>query len=217
MPRPRSLTPDRLAAAALAVLDRDGAAGLTMRAVAAELGMSTMALYRYVEDRDQLELLLVEAVLGAVDTSMPTDPEWTDKIKTLVDRVRMEVESHPAVVPLLLRQRHRAVGSLRWSETVAGILRAAGFDGARRVVALRGLLSYVVGALQLEHYGPLSAPGTVTIAGLPRDEFPVMADTGAHARTVSRDDEFRGGLDLLLSGLQAVSPADPGSGGPASA
>jgi AcrR family transcriptional regulator len=216
MPRPRSLSPDRLAAAALAVLDRDGAAGLTMRAVAGELGMSTMALYRYVEDRDQLELLVVESVLGTVDTSMPADPEWTDKIKTLVDRVRIEVESHPAVVPLLLRQRHRAVGSLRWSETVAEILRAAAFDGTRRVVALRGLLSYIVGALQLEHYGPLSGPGTVTIAGLSR-EFPVMADTGAHARTLSRDDEFRGGLDLLLSGLRAVSRADPGSGGPASA
>jgi AcrR family transcriptional regulator len=206
MPRPRSLSPDRLAAAALAVLDRHGATGLTMRAVATELGMSTMALYRYVEDRDQLELLVVESVLGAVDTSPPTGPLWTDKIKTLVDRVRAEVESHPAAVPLLLRQRHRAIGSLRWSETVAGILGEAGFEGARRVVALRGLLSYIVGALQLEHYGPLSGPGTATIAGLARDEFPVMADTAAHAHEVTRDEEFRGGLDLLLTGLSATQP-----------
>jgi AcrR family transcriptional regulator len=206
MPRPRSLSPDRLAAAALVVLDRDGATALTMRAVATELGMSTMALYRYVEDRDQLELLVVESVLGAVDTSPPTDPMWTDKIKTLVDRVRTEVESHPAAVPLLLRQRHRAVGSLRWSETVAEILGEAGFDGARRVVALRALLSYIIGALQLEHYGPLSGPGTATIAGLSRDEFPAMADTGAHAHAVTRDEEFRGGLNLLLTGLQTATP-----------
>jgi AcrR family transcriptional regulator len=214
MPRPRSLNPDRLAAAALAVIDRDGPAGLSMRAVASELGLSTMALYRYVDDRDQLELLVVEAILGAVDTSRPPDPAWTDQIKTLVDRVRNQVESHPAAVPLLLRQRHRAMGSLRWSETVAEILHEAGFDDARRVVALRGLLSYIVGALQLEHYGPLSGSGTVVIADLPRDQFPRMAETGARARSVGRDEEFRGGLDILLRGL-AASSVDLGPAGPA--
>ncbi|MYR02034.1 helix-turn-helix domain-containing protein, partial [Streptomyces sp. SID6139] len=71
MPRPRSLSHDQLAAAALTVLDRDGLAALSMRAVAKELGMSTMALYRYVRDRDELELLVVEFVLAAVDTGAP--------------------------------------------------------------------------------------------------------------------------------------------------
>ena len=71
MPRPRSLTPDQLASAALAVLDREGLAGLSMRAVAKELGMSTMALYRYVDDREELEGLVVERVLSAVDTTPP--------------------------------------------------------------------------------------------------------------------------------------------------
>jgi hypothetical protein len=48
MPRPRSLSHDRIAAAALAVIDRRGLAALSMRTVAAELGMGTMSLYRYV-------------------------------------------------------------------------------------------------------------------------------------------------------------------------
>ena len=39
-----------------------------MRAVAAELGMATMALYRYVSDRDALEALIVEQVLGGIDS-----------------------------------------------------------------------------------------------------------------------------------------------------
>jgi AcrR family transcriptional regulator len=65
VPRPRSLTPDQLAVAALAVIDRDGLAGLTMRAVATQLGVSTMGLYRYVRDRRELEALVVELVLGA--------------------------------------------------------------------------------------------------------------------------------------------------------
>ena len=72
MPRPRSLTPDQIAAAALAVIDRDGLDALSMRTVARQLGIGAMSLYRYVTDRDQLEDLVVDLVLGAVDISLPS-------------------------------------------------------------------------------------------------------------------------------------------------
>ncbi|GAA3931372.1 hypothetical protein [Actinoplanes auranticolor] len=42
-----------------------------MRAVAAELGLTTMAAYRYVADRDELEALIVEEVLRPLDTTPP--------------------------------------------------------------------------------------------------------------------------------------------------
>jgi AcrR family transcriptional regulator len=71
MPRPRTLTHAQVASAALAVIDRDGLPALSMRAVAKDLGMSTMALYRYVDDREELEGLVVELVLSAVDTGPP--------------------------------------------------------------------------------------------------------------------------------------------------
>ncbi|MFD0664655.1 TetR/AcrR family transcriptional regulator [Thermocatellispora tengchongensis] len=71
MPRPRSLTETEIAAAALAVIDRDGLDALSMRAVAKQLGTGTMSLYRYVEDRAQLETLVVDLVLGSVDYTLP--------------------------------------------------------------------------------------------------------------------------------------------------
>lgn len=73
MPRPRSLTTADLATAALAVLDREGLPALTMRAVAKELGMATMALYRYVRDRDELEVLVADQVFAAIDTALPEE------------------------------------------------------------------------------------------------------------------------------------------------
>ncbi|MFC6019371.1 TetR/AcrR family transcriptional regulator C-terminal domain-containing protein [Plantactinospora solaniradicis] len=204
MPRPRSLSPVQLASAALAVIDRDGLVGLTMRAVAKELGMSTMALYRYVHDRAELEALVVELVLGAVDsTPPPPGPPWQARIEVMVGRVRAAVGAHPAVVPLTLTHRHRSPGVLRWSETVLGILTEAGLDGGRRVVALRGLLSYVVGAIQLEHLGALSGAGTTAIAELPQAEFPHLAETARSARRIGPDEEFGGGLDIILRGLTA--------------
>jgi hypothetical protein len=74
-------------------------------------------------------------------------------------------------------------------------------SSSRRAVALRALLAYVVGAIQIESPGPLAGPGTRAIAGLPPDEFPNMAQTARDARTVDRDQEFRGGLAILLRGM----------------
>jgi AcrR family transcriptional regulator len=202
MPRPRSLSHDRLAAAALAVLDRDGLAGLSMRTVARELGMSTMALYRYVKDREELELLVVEFVLAAVDTAPPpAGLPWRERIEILVRRMRDTLSAHPSVVALTVAHRHHSLGVLRWSETVLTVLAGAGFEGERRVVALRGLVAYVNGALQLEHLGALSGEGTRAISALPADEFPLMADTARHAGQVDAEREFFGGLAVLLRGL----------------
>ncbi|MEU3397698.1 AcrR family transcriptional regulator [Streptomyces filamentosus] len=202
MPRPRSLTPDRLAAAALSVVDRDGLAALSMRTAAKELGMSPMGLYRYVSDREELERLVVDRILGDVDaTPPPGDAPWRERVELMAGRLREAVARHPEAVPLTLTHRHRSPGGLRWSETVLGILTEAGVDGHARVVALRALHSYVTGAIQLEHRGPLSGPGTETIAGLPGDRFPLLAATARDAPGVSPDEEFFGGLRLLLRGL----------------
>ncbi|PJE96169.1 TetR family transcriptional regulator [Streptomyces carminius] len=203
MPRPRSLTPTRLATAALAVIDRDGLAGLSMRTVARELGVSTMALYRYVEDREQLEELVVELVLCAVEAEPPpADLPWRERIAILAGRLRDAVAAHPSAVPLTVLHRHTSPGVLRWSETVLAVLTEAGFDGERRVVALRALLGHVVGAIQLEHLGPLAGGGTAAVPELPAADFPHLAAAARDARHVGAGREFTGGLTALLRGLE---------------
>ncbi|MFB7180544.1 TetR/AcrR family transcriptional regulator [Streptomyces sp. NPDC056257] len=203
MPRPRSLTQDQLAAAALAVIDREGLPGLSMRAVAVELGISTMALYRYVQDRGELEALVVERVLSAVD-STPPDPAagpWRARVTLLVDRLRDTVGAHPAVLPLTFSHRHRSPAVLRWGESVLGVLTEAGLGPEERIIALRALLAYVIGAIQQEHLGALSGAGTAAIADLPADAFPYLTEAARGARALTPDHEFHAGLTLLLTGL----------------
>ncbi|SDM49558.1 TetR/AcrR family transcriptional regulator [Streptomyces wuyuanensis] len=203
MPRPRSLTHDRLASAALAVIDRDGLAALSMRTVAKELGVSTMALYRYVRDREELERLVVDAVLDGLDAEPPpSDMPWDRRVEAMVRRLRDSVSAHPAAVPLTVTHRHRAPGALRWSETVLAILTEAGFRGDRRVIALRALLAYVIGALQLEHLGPLAGEGTAVISDLGQADFPQLSATARRARHITDEQEFFGGLTALLRGLR---------------
>ncbi|MCY0955212.1 TetR/AcrR family transcriptional regulator C-terminal domain-containing protein [Streptomyces sp. H27-S2] len=202
MPRPRAHTPARLAAAALAVIDRDGLPGLSMRAVAVELGISTMALYRYVEDRDALEALVVELALSTLDSTPPPAGPWPGRVTALVRRLRTTVGAHPAVLPLTLTHRHRSPSVLRWAETLLGVLTEAGLGAEERVVALRALLAYVIGAVQQEHLGALAGPGTAAIASLPAEEYPHLAGTAETARALTPAAEFDGGLTLLLNGLR---------------
>ncbi|MEV0252590.1 TetR/AcrR family transcriptional regulator C-terminal domain-containing protein [Nocardia sp. NPDC050712] len=202
MPRPRSLTTADLATAALTVIDRDGLPGSTMRAVAKELRVATMALYRYVPDRDALEVLVVDQVLGTVDLTVPAG-EWRDRMRTLLDRMRLAVCAHPAVVPLLMRHRQSAQGTLRLIEAMLVILAAAGFTGRDRVIAQRALIAYLLGFLQNEHFAALAGPGTAAMAELDPADYPYLSETAAAATTLTPDAEFHGGLDAVLRGLAA--------------
>lgn len=200
MPRPRSLTSTQIAAAALAVIDRQGLEALSMRTVARQLRIGTMSLYRYVSDRRQLEELVVDLVLDSVDATPPRGSP-ARKLAVLADRFRVAVSQHQAVVPLLLTHRHRSPSLLRWGEAILGVLTDAGYAGKRRVIAFRAVVAYVFGALQVEHFGPLSGSGTKALAELSQTGFPHLSETAAHALHVRQDDEFRRGFDIVLSGL----------------
>ncbi len=204
MPRPRSLELDDVAAAALAVIDRDGLGSLTMRSTAAELGLGTMSLYRYVDSREQLEDLVVDLVTAGVDPVVPARAAWSTRVTTLALRVRDAIADHPAVVPLLLTRRHRTFGSLAWGEAVLAALADGGLRGRQRTIAFRSVLAYVLGAVQAEHLGSLSGAGTLAIAELPPDRYPHLVDAARHAGSISAEDEFRGGLEILLRGMGAT-------------
>jgi AcrR family transcriptional regulator len=201
MPRPRSVTPERIARAALAVIDRDGLEGLSMRAVGQELGMGTMSLYRYVPDRGTLEGLVVDLVLGLVDPHLPAGAPRRQLV-AMAERVRRVVGEHSAIIPLLLIHRHRSRASQQWGEVVLGVLTEVGFTGRRRVVAFRAYVSHIFGTLLTQHFSPLSGAGTAHLQM--QSDFALLAATAGDASRVSRDREFRESLELLLDGFEAA-------------
>jgi AcrR family transcriptional regulator len=203
MPRSRSLTDTDVAVAALAVIDRGGLAAFTMRAVAAELNMATMSIYRYVSNREQLEELVVEVLFSEIDITPPRRASWRRQITALVERVRDVVRSHPQIVLLGLAHRLTSPQGLRLSEAVLGILTEAGFTGRQRDVANRSLMIYLIGSIQFEYFGQLSGTGTAMMDKLSGDEYPLLVETAQQTRRLTADQEFRGGLDIVLDGLEA--------------
>jgi len=202
MPRPRSLTAPQIADAARALVAREGLPVLSMRTVAAELGVSAMSLYRYVRSRDEIEGLLVDAVLRGIDTDLPARLGWRNRVIVLVERARDAMRAQPALVPMLLTRRHGSAGSVRWGEAMMRALADGGFAGERRALTFRTLLAYLTGAVQVEHFGPLSGKGTAALARLPASEFPYLSETARSARGISPDREFRAGLEAVLLGLE---------------
>lgn len=167
-----------------------------------------MSLYRYIKDREALELQVVDQVLAAVDTKSTPRTPWDQEIARLAERIRRTVGKHPSIVPLLMLHRHASQGVKRCAEAFLRALTEGGFTGQQRVIALRTLVSYLSGALQAQHLGPLDGPGTEAMTQLPPDEYPLLAATAREAQRIGPDKEFRDGIAIVLQGLACTRGHD---------
>jgi AcrR family transcriptional regulator len=208
VPRPRSLDQASIAAAALTVIDRDGLAALTMRAVAAELGMATMSLYRYVSGREEVERLIVDRIFLAADARVSPEASWQMQVTELSEAVRSAVGEHAAVIPLLLVHFQHSSGAWNWLAALLGTLSRAGFTAPQRVIAVRSLQAYIIGMLQTQFLNPIHGAGTTALASLSPDEYPLIVQTAEAALSMTPEQEFGHGLALLLKGLLSL-PEDP--------
>lgn len=93
------LDPDRIAAAALAVADKHGVAGFTMRAVADLLGVTPMALYHHVKDKAALATLIVDTAIRKHPLP-PATGEWQDDCLGLAQWMRQSMLRHPVLAQL---------------------------------------------------------------------------------------------------------------------
>ena len=99
--RRRALTRERVVTEALAVISADGVEALSMRTLAARLGVVPGALYRHVRSKEQLHDLILDGVLSEVDCLTDPSHGWTGQVMTLAQRLRTVLENHPGIAGLL--------------------------------------------------------------------------------------------------------------------
>lgn len=131
MPRPASLSPERILDAAERLLRRRGTAALSMRALAAALGVDPMALYRYFGSRDAVVAALVERRVGAgLAAAMGRRGRWRTRLEALALAYWRGVAGQPELV-LALTARSEASATLaaRWQD---GVQRALADTGLAR-------------------------------------------------------------------------------------
>ncbi|HET7516244.1 MAG TPA: TetR/AcrR family transcriptional regulator [Actinomycetes bacterium] len=222
--RPK-LTRQRVVAEALTVIAHDGAQALTMRSLAAHLGVVPGALYHHVGNKQQLHDLVLDGVLAEVDFHTDASQPWTEQLKVLAHRLRQVLERHPGIAGILKTRDPLGPHSLALAEALLAPLQAAGFGDREAGLAFFLLVDYTVGFA-------VSSPRTSVneqrvrdaairtqlhefFRSLPPDRFPALVALGEHVWLDNRDERFTAGLQVLVEGLEHArrSPHRPALGG----
>src|SRR6476646_4905901 len=128
------ITREVVLAAALEIIDADGADGLSMRRLARALDRDSMILYRHAPNKAALLDGVAETVLAQLLVDS-TDPDWAGQLRQVVRRFRALALAHPHVVPLIVTRPLatplglRPAGTLRPLEDLLALLTPAGFSG----------------------------------------------------------------------------------------
>jgi AcrR family transcriptional regulator len=206
--RPPRFSREQLQAAALALVDAEGLAGLSMRSLAKALGTGAMTLYGHVSDRAELDVLVAEAVLAEARWPRKRYDDWRAEVEAIATAMWRAVRAHPHAIPLILTRRSRSAAVVDASEALLGALARSGRRGRELLVAFRAVTAFVAGFAQAELAGPLAVaagepPDAVIarFAALPAERYPRLVEIAGAAQKSDPKREFREGLAALLAGL----------------
>ncbi|WBP97005.1 TetR/AcrR family transcriptional regulator C-terminal domain-containing protein [Mycolicibacterium neoaurum] len=201
MARPRILSRERIRDSALGIIDRDGLEGLSMRNLAADLGVQAASLYKHYPTKTEVLDEIASMVVSVVDTSaFDADEPWNLALAEWARSYRSALAAHPNLVPFLaLGLRHRDE-SLRIANAVHGGLVRAGWPAREATMIGAATRSLVLGST----IGSFSR-GFADDAQVYRDRYPHMQQ--AHRLPAKADEIDQGSFDLALTsfidGLQA--------------
>ena len=217
----RGLTRRDVARTAVRIGDHEGLEAASFRRLAAELGVTPMAVHHHVSDRDGLHTEMLAALLDAFDVLAGVDPRlpWTERLRAALLSVHAFNRRHPVLAQLLLTGAQRPAAVFRTTERLIGLMLEAGFppqmavEVARIVIhQLDGLLLVEAGSTRAVHRSDAAArQAELRLLELPANEFPSVV---AFAQQISRLDldTWRDvATDITVRGLAALLAALDGA------
>jgi AcrR family transcriptional regulator len=217
------LSREHVVATAIAIADEEGVATLSMRGVAAEMGVATMSLYRHVPSKDDLLLAMVDAVMAEQQLPQRLPRGWRARLEAIAQMQWDGYARHPWLAQVLSLTRPQATpNGMQHTESVLEALTELGFDAPttlRTAVAfigyVRGLAIGVEPERQAEQDTGMSSQEWMdaqeaTFMPLMR-RFPTLARIAQTADVDMRLDAlFQCGLRCFLDGLEAQAKAASG-------
>jgi AcrR family transcriptional regulator len=146
-PKP-ALTLDRIVQKATEIADKDGLSAVTMQVVAARLGVTSMALYRYVASKSELIDAMVEAALGS-PPEMDAALDWRTKLATWARANLAIYQRHPWVLDAIIACPPFGPNQLAWFESALDALSGIDVSTAELMAITAMVDDHVRGAAHL--------------------------------------------------------------------
>jgi AcrR family transcriptional regulator len=199
------LSREKIAAAALALVDREGLPSLSTRRLGQELGCEAMSIYHHYPSKAHLMDALVDLMLA--EARVAAEGDWLERLRGTARSFRAMALKHPKFFPFFAVHRLNTRAGVAFINGILGILREAGFSDGDAARYFRELGYYLTGAALDETAGYANGPSAAepvsdaTIAA----EFKHLAAAAPYFQPVHFDGTFEGGLEILLEGIQRAS------------
>jgi AcrR family transcriptional regulator len=224
MPKPgprRSLSERDLLTAAQQLLAERGSAAVSVRGIAARVGVAPNAVYTYFPDRAAILAALADDVLGRADPDVLADPAlpWRERITTFALALRSALLADPGLVTLIGGVPPlTGPNVLTITERLLGALGDGGLDEVTAARAAYLLTVHVLGSVALE-VAELPGPGPAPpeqdrvaaraagFSAIPADRYPRTAAAASTIATNITTGQFRWGLERILDGVERALTA----------
>ena len=218
----RGLTRAAIVRRALKIGQTEGLDAVSLRRLASEFGVTPMALYRHVRDKQDLINAMAELVMEGLDLTVGFRPSmsWTDQVRRAMVNFRDQMDERPLALQLQIAYSGDNLSAFwRPVEDVLGVLLSAGFKPHDAAKLIRIVSNLLAGYLLLVRPARPSAPQQsidrdllrkrfeLALLSLDRDQFPNTAATARGLADVWGTDPDRwwpDTVDLLVFGLEAM-------------
>jgi AcrR family transcriptional regulator len=142
-PRP-GLSADSIVDAAVQIADAEGLDAVSMARVAAKLGFTTMSLYRYVANKDELLQLMWNASATGAETLVIEGDGWRSRLRTWAIIQRDMLDLHPWVTHMPMAAPPLAPNSLHFVERGLETMDETGLPDSDKLRIIGLLSSYTL-------------------------------------------------------------------------
>ncbi|MDN5725583.1 MAG: TetR/AcrR family transcriptional regulator [Propionibacteriales bacterium] len=210
----RELSHERIVEAAIAIADRDGLPAVTMARVAESLGFTTMALYRYVTNKDELLALMQDAATSDIEPPVIDPHDWRRALRAWTEHLQRGYEAHPWMLAIPATVESVAMpGNMAIVDRALRAMRTLDLTAQNRIAVIL-MLSTLAGMVAGLNRDLAKSPAAVSGLGaglrdiVTADRFPDLSpliDSGDYLGPDPSDEpvtaEFDFGIERLLDGL----------------
>jgi AcrR family transcriptional regulator len=221
-PSAERLSTDRIVEVAIDQMREHGYDAVTMRSIARELGTGPASLYAHVANRAALDQLVVGRVCSQWQIPEPDPERWDDQLRDSMLELLELYRANPGVARCTLGMIPLDPDLLMVTERLVALLKAGGVSDQHAAWFVDVGSLYVASVAVEEDIwrergaqagsAPVSEEAVVgrvreVFARLPADHFPWLSSLAETMTTGTADERFAFGIELLVGGLKALSPA----------